>query len=238
MHVSLGEQLGEALGAAIIRGDYCSGNQLPTEHALCQRHKVSRGAVREAIKVLASKGLVESRRRQGTIVTPVREWNLLDPDILTWMRKVEYSHRLLHELVQVRQAIEPEACAIVAERHQRVDFSELVAAVAQMDRDDIDEPTLLAADTAFHVGILKATGNRFLQQFEHLISTTLCFGYDLIELYKLYQTERKINAAEHREILELMQAGRVTAARRANRAMIERITLALEQLMVSAPTRT
>lgn len=230
---SLGRKLGQQLGAAIIRGDYPCGERLPTEHELCDRQGLSRGAVREAIKVLASKGLVQSRRRQGTIVNRVHHWNLLDPDILDWMREVDYSHRLLHRLIQVRQAIEPEACAIVAERHQRVNFSAMSAAVEIMEEPLISEPALLAADTDFHLGILDATGNPFFQQFRPLVRTTLCFGYELIDLYHLFAPQRTVDAAEHRQLLGQMMDGNIVEARRASRAVMDKVRGALESLMDS-----
>ena len=229
--ISLGGQLGMKLGASIIRGEYGPGDRLPTEHELCQAHSVSRGAVREAIKVLASKGLVASQRRHGTVVRPVQHWNLMDPEILSWLQEVEYSHSLLHELIQVRIAIEPEACALVAGRRDLVDFKTMGQAVRAMEDNTIRETELLQADLDFHLAILDATGNRFFQQFRPLIRTTLRFGYELVDLYKLFDTDRKISSSEHREVLQLMLDGKISGSRSASRAMIERMQVVVVELM-------
>lgn len=71
---------------SILSGQFAEGTVLPNEAALSQQLAVSRTALREAIKGLASKGLVESRRKRGTLVLPRKYWNLLDPDLITWSR--------------------------------------------------------------------------------------------------------------------------------------------------------
>jgi DNA-binding FadR family transcriptional regulator len=184
---------------------------------------VSRGAVREAIKVLAAKGLVTSRPRQGTRVTSISEWNLLDKEILQWMQRVEYSHKLLFDLAQLRYAIEPEAAAIVARRREMVDFSAIAVALREMDRKDISPAELLANDNTFHLGILDATNNRFFIQLKPLIGTTLTFGMELIGLYDLFDSEREINNEDHQVLFDAMLDGQADKARELSQTMISKI---------------
>jgi DNA-binding transcriptional MocR family regulator len=71
-----------AIGRSIVNGDIRPGDQLPNAATV----RASRGVVREAVKVLAAKGLVVSRPRTGTRVRPPESWNLLDPDVLAWQQ--------------------------------------------------------------------------------------------------------------------------------------------------------
>jgi DNA-binding GntR family transcriptional regulator len=68
--MTLYQSLAGDLRAAIVRGDYLPGAQLPTEHELCDTHGVSRHTAREALRILSEEGLIERRRGAGTIVAP------------------------------------------------------------------------------------------------------------------------------------------------------------------------
>src|SRR4051812_47479682 len=80
----LHQKMARDLGMKIVSGQYRPGESLPGEIAASQQHHVSRNAYREAIRILAAKGLVESRQKAGTLVTERGRWNLLDPDVLDW----------------------------------------------------------------------------------------------------------------------------------------------------------
>jgi DNA-binding FadR family transcriptional regulator len=226
---NLGEEISARLGAAIIRGDYGVADQLPTEMQLSERLGVSRGAVREAIKVLAAKGLVTSRRRQGTRVTESTEWNLLDPEILNWMQTVEYSHQLLHELIEVRYAFEPEAARMVAARRELVDFAPMALALKGLEREELTDDERMPSDTAFHVGILSAAGNRFYRQMIPLLKTTLRFGHELINTFQAYGEQGRIVAHDHRELFEAMIDGRAEDAYQLSRTMVGTVLDAVNQ---------
>ena len=91
----------------------------PNEADLCQQLGVSRTIVREAIKVLADKGMVEVRRRLGTRATPRSAWNQLDADILGWRADLGPDAGFLRDLCEVRLAIEPTAAGFAAVRASR-----------------------------------------------------------------------------------------------------------------------
>jgi GntR family galactonate operon transcriptional repressor len=88
----------------------------PNETELCLQLGVSRTVVRESMKVLADKGLVETRPKAGTKARPRIDWNLLDPDILAWQAEQGPDIRLLLDLCEVRLAIEPTASGFAAVR--------------------------------------------------------------------------------------------------------------------------
>ena len=85
---------------------------LPGINELCDTLKVSRTAVREAISVLVSKGMVASKPGEGSSVLPLSSWMLLDPEVLCWLRESEMAISIIEHLVEVRLIIEPEAAAL------------------------------------------------------------------------------------------------------------------------------
>jgi len=224
------QRLLSQLGYAIVQGDYAEAGRLPTEQTLCQLFKVSRSAVREAISVLSSKGLVHSKRRQGTAVNHPDLWNLLDPDVLNWIRKLEYTHNLLNQLVQVRIAVEPEAAAIVADRRVYVDFTAMATNLAILENTKANKAALQEADINFHMSILESTGNRFYRQMKTLVTTSLNFGYEFLELYDTLAPNQGENAKNHRDLMEMMLDGNADEARKHSREMILKVKSVVERL--------
>ncbi len=80
------------LGTRIAGGDLAPGEPLPTEEELVGELGVGRSSLREAMKVLGGKGLVESRTRAGTRVRPREAWHLMDPDVLGWRYQTAPTH--------------------------------------------------------------------------------------------------------------------------------------------------
>jgi DNA-binding FadR family transcriptional regulator len=106
--------LWETLGRSIVGGAFENG--FPTEAELSRRHGLSRSVTREAVKMLAAKGLVSARPKIGTVVEPSDRWNLLDPDILRWLLERQFSLDLLRQFSELRLAIEPTAAALAGGR--------------------------------------------------------------------------------------------------------------------------
>jgi GntR family galactonate operon transcriptional repressor len=138
---------------------------LPDESALSERFGVSRTVVREAIKVLASKGLVETRPKVGTLVRPRRYWNLLDSDVLAWRYEAGPDEGFLEAITEVRGVFEPQAAALAAERATPDEVAGILGWCQRMDiaaADDGDD--YIDADMAFHTAILDACHNDLLAQ--------------------------------------------------------------------------
>ena len=104
---SLHGQVANEIAQRIMSGEFAPGTILPNEAEFSVRLKVSRTALREAIKVLAAKGLVESRPKIGTRIRPRDHWNMLDPDVLAWQFATDNVTRFADDLFEVRQIIEP-----------------------------------------------------------------------------------------------------------------------------------
>ena len=170
---SLSYQVTEELGRAIINGDYGPDDVLPRESDLCVSFGISRTAVREAVKMLSAKGLVSSKQRRGIRVMPAEDWNIFDPDLLTWSLEGTPSRRVVKEFFQLRVAVETEAAALAARSATSDDKAAIAAAVRRMrDAPEYSE-TSIAADVDFHVAILYATNNRFYIRLRDFIRAAL-----------------------------------------------------------------
>src|SRR3989442_3219555 len=93
----------ESIALRILRGDLRPGQTLPNADALSVEMQVSRTLIREAIKVLAAKGLLESRPKTGTRVRSRSDWSLLDPDVMAWTYQAKPDVQFLRNLTEVRR---------------------------------------------------------------------------------------------------------------------------------------
>lgn len=133
---------------------------------------VSLTAVREALKVLTAKGLVDARQKRGTFVRPRSDWNLLDADMIRWHFDDDVRPELLEELHEVRGIVEPAAARLAAVRAKDVHLEALDSALAAMSAA-ADDLAAAEADIAFHKALLAATGNELLTKMEVIMETGL-----------------------------------------------------------------
>ncbi|WP_404341804.1 FadR/GntR family transcriptional regulator [Pseudoalteromonas mariniglutinosa] len=173
-NLNLSQQVTNELGKAIIVGDYSTETGLPTEAKLCEVYGISRTAVREAVKMLAAKGLISSRPRQGIRVESAENWNLYDTSVLKWLLESSPSLYVLKEFLQVRLAIEPQAAALAARKADKAAIADIANALQKM-QIAAEEPdgVMHESDLAFHTAILFASGNRFFYQLRDFICTAL-----------------------------------------------------------------
>jgi len=150
------------LGIAILSGRHPPGTLFEGEIESAERLSVSRTAYREAVRILAAKGLIESRPKAGTRVTPRARWNLLDPDLLAWMFSGEPDPDFVRDLFELRGIIEPAAAEFAALRRTESQLAELAAALEQMRAHGLSTTIGRAADQRFHNAILAAAHNAAL----------------------------------------------------------------------------
>lgn len=161
------------LGCEIVSGRIEPGTALPQEMSLCEQMGVSRTVVREAIKSLAAKGMVESRPKRGTIVCSERNWNYLDPHVLEWQKEFDMTGKFLLHLAEFRQTIEPTAAALAAERATDDEICSITEACNEMTQNADDVESFLSADMRFHTEILHATGNSFFAPVANVVGAAL-----------------------------------------------------------------
>jgi GntR family galactonate operon transcriptional repressor len=169
----------EILGRRVVNDEYPQGQTIPTEEELAASLGVSRATVRDAIKVLSGKGLVQTARRYGTRVRPIEEWSLLDVDVTSW-HAPEHPRvaQMFAETTELRCIIEPAAAAAAAERATPRQVEILLEAANAMHPDEGDIQTLFAADCRFHSMILEATGNLIMRQMRPIILSVLRISYE------------------------------------------------------------
>lgn len=178
----LPEQVAASLGQQIVAGIIPPGAPLPNEAELIAAYAVSRPVLREAMKILSSKGLVDVRQKIGTRATDREQWSLLDGDVLAWHLAAGVgSHDLLQQLVEVREIIEPQACRLAAVRGSDPQFAGIARAFDDMwsaIRMD-DNEAFIDADLRFHGGIVEASNNLLLQQMNSTIASALRLSRDV-----------------------------------------------------------
>lgn len=215
----------EKLGHAIVTGVYGADNAFPIEAELCKQLGASRSVLREAVKMLTAKGLLSARPRQGTSIEPERHWNLLDPDVLRWLLERKFSLALLAEFTEVRLAIEPMAARLAARHSTPASLEKMRRAIERMKAAENGEDDPLASDVAFHVGVLHASGNRFYMQFEELIDTALRISIRLTNQFKGVPIG---NVAQHRKVLNAIQAGDEDRAQATMQAILREVMKLIE----------
>lgn len=217
----------EQLGGMIVRGDAPAGGSLPIEAELATQFNASRTIVREAIKMLTAKGLVGSRPRRGTYVEPQSNWNLLDPDVLRWTLQQSYSLSLVRDFLILRLGIEPIAAQEAARLAGQEDLEAIKSCLESMGEAGKNSDEVLAADIAFHVAILHASGNRFLFQFSTMIETALRFS---IRATNRSKGVTGPNIADHNAIYTAIAEGDEKGAYNASRALLDEAVELIDRL--------
>jgi DNA-binding FadR family transcriptional regulator len=166
LHVRVTDQL----GLAIVRGDFPPGTILPAEAQLCEILGISRTAMREAVRSLAAKGLIDARPKRGTQVRLIEDWNHLDPDILKWRVETTDTDTYLKKMFQLRQATEPAAAALAAVESTDEDRKQLSAIFQAMIDAGDDNARWVEADLLFHKQIYLSTHNEFFWPIGQLFS--------------------------------------------------------------------
>jgi DNA-binding FadR family transcriptional regulator len=173
---TLHQQILRHLGTSIIRGDVKAGEALPSEPELCVQLNVSRIALREALKVLAAKGLLEARPKIGTLVRSRSAWNLLDSDVLSWLQEVGPDDAFLRDLIDLRLVFEPAAARRAARHATDAEIGEMEAWYRRMRIAIHDSNTFIRADLEFHGMILAAAHNELLRQLGNTLGAALRAG--------------------------------------------------------------
>lgn len=216
------------IGREIVSGILKPGERLPREADIIERFQGSRTAIREAMRVLAAKGLVEARQRSGTRVRPVAEWNILDPDVMAWQDPDKISKDMLRQLIEMRVLIEPQAARFAAERASDADLAyiKLQYELMQKAEDERDSEAFYKADFAFHLAIFRSCGNRYIIALSGVIDSILKFSFRL-QMKKTEQVSAT-GARAHLSLYEKIQQRDASGAELAMQAIIARAKDELE----------
>jgi GntR family transcriptional regulator, galactonate operon transcriptional repressor len=222
----------EVLAQRILTGQLAEGATLDIT-ALQAEFAVSLTVLREALRVLAAKGMVDARPKRGTFVRPRADWSLLDGDVLRWQFAQRQTRpSLFEDLHELRAIVEPGAASLAAERATADDLAALDAALHDMAAAGSDPAAAVAADLAFHRALLAATHNELLLRMEILIETGLA------------ERDRMVHGAggprdpvpSHRAVVEAIRRHHPTQAARAMGKLLDQAIEDVAQLEKRAPS--
>ncbi|MGI3171052.1 FadR/GntR family transcriptional regulator [Pseudooceanicola sp. C21-150M6] len=219
------EMVTSTLARRILSGEFAPGARLPTEAELGQEMDVSRTALRESVRMLAGKGLIESRPRIGTVVLPSEQWNHLDSDILAWRESLPPDVAFIRALTEARQVIEPAAAEMAALRADGTDLGRMQEAYDRMcDSQALDLDATVGADEAFHLSILMASKNEIFANFGAVIGSALRMSFRITA-----QASENFSASldTHGAVLEAI---RMRQADKSRELMTELISVAAQDL--------
>jgi GntR family transcriptional repressor for pyruvate dehydrogenase complex len=150
------EQIVQQIEDSILKGDLKAGAQLPAERVLAHQFGVSRTAVREAMKTLREKGLVEAYAGRGTFVTNGTARSMRQT--LDRVMRGGPSEGAV-QLVEVREILEPEIAALAAQRSDEDARSAMRESIAAMDAARLDAEAFIEGDLDFHLALAEAAAN-------------------------------------------------------------------------------
>jgi len=215
----------ETIGRWILGGTYKPLELLPREDDLAAELRVSRTSIREAVKVLSAKGLLEARRRVGVRVRDRGDWNLLDPQVLSWHPDVGGDQVLITSLIEARRIIEPEAAALAAMRATALDLVAIEQAYLGMERNlRVDLAACCEADLKFHVSLVAASHNVVLKGLTGTIEAALRATFAITNRLITAQSR---SLAAHKQVFECV---RLRDSEGARKAAIELLDIAATDL--------
>lgn len=204
-------QVAGELGRRIVGRLYAPDSNLPAEATLLEEFGVSRSVLRDAIKSLESKGMLEARQRRGTCVTSRPLWNMLDAEVLGWVAQSGADPEFLIRLTELRMIVEPGACALAAKNVDKDAMQRIEAAYTRMVANVDDQAGWVAADRDFHLALLMATKNEYLASIGTAISAALTVS--LLKTNPAQHSNRASLPAHERIVLALRERNGVAAAR-------------------------
>jgi DNA-binding FadR family transcriptional regulator len=206
------------LGILIVSGKYRPGDLLGGEIISSERLSVSRTAYREAVRILAAKGLVDARPKVGTRVMPQSMWHLLDPDVLDWTFDSEPDLVLLNSLFELRNVVESAAAGMAAQRRSSEHLQVMRSALEDMAMHTLATEKGRLADLEFHTALLRATGNPFIISMANGVRAAI----RTTTIYKQRkQPLRRDPLPDHWRVFEAIAAKKPAEAQEAMTALIQ-----------------
>jgi len=209
------------LGLSIVSGRQQQGSLLPGDSELIERYGVSRTVLREALKTLSAKGLVQAKARIGTRVRERADWNFFDPDVLIWHARNGFTPEFLSHLGEMRLALESEAASLAAIRRTPAQLEAIWGHVYRMSVPEIAPQEFVRADLGLHLAIAEAAGNPFFLSISTLIEVALVAMLTVSS--PVENAERLAQSVkQHRAIAEAIEARDPDTARAAMRAVVQK----------------
>ncbi|MDW5501605.1 FadR/GntR family transcriptional regulator [Pseudomonas lundensis] len=216
------------IGQQIVGGKYLPGSPLPAEAELCEEFETSRNIIREVLRALMAKRLVEVKRYRGAFVTLRNQWNYLDTDVLNWVLAQDYDPRLIASMSEVRNLVEPTIARWAAERATSSELAVIEAALNDMMLHHQERERFNEADIRYHEAVLAAVHNPVLQQLSVAISSLQRAVFE--RTYMSDEDNMPRTLREHQELYDAIRHQDADAAEQAALAMIASSTKRLKDI--------
>lgn len=199
--LTLSQKIERRMEAAIREKKLPVGSRLPTERELCESFGVSRTALREALRRLSARGLIEITKGSGMTVTGLKIDDAIEN--LNLYYDMQFDHNLIAQIIEVRRLFEPEIASLAAKQRTQNDLSDIqenIEAFKKCDPDNIQMEADL--DNKFHLLIAKATHNPIVQISMEPIYSLLPRMRNLI--YANVEGEKDITLEYHLKIFDVI----------------------------------
>lgn len=224
-HGSLSERMASEIAATINRGELMLGEAIPSERILAEQFGVSRTVVREAVRTLVAKGLLDVRPGAGTVVT-----NPSLPDVassITLLLSTSATKLRFEKVNEVRNILEVEIAGLAAERRDEADLAALSTAAEALKDPDLTRERFVEVDVTFHLSLARATHNELLE----LLSDSVAHVMARVRTAS-YEIPGTVSAARHHHgrILAAVRRGDGAASRLAMARHLKSASKTLSQL--------
>ncbi|MGV8988511.1 MAG: FadR/GntR family transcriptional regulator [Cypionkella sp.] len=213
-------QLVHELGRRIVGGEFPPGSTMPNEPELVGQYNYSRTVIREAMKCLAGKGLIEIRTRTGTKVREKSAWHHLDTDVMVWHYETGPTTEIMRSIKDLRRVLEPEATARAAARGTAEDLARIAAAYDEMVATVGDVNRNSDADLKFHTAIFAATQNLIYAQLIDLIAVAIYANRAISNPADVAEGQ-KASLPYHKAVVDAVLARDPDAAMRASHRLLD-----------------
>lgn len=221
---SLSEKVADEISAYIVDNNLEEGDQLPNEQVLSSSLNVGRSTIREAVKILVSRNVVEIKRGRGTYVTDMPGVNS-DPLGLTFMKD---RRKLVFDLLETRYIIEPPLAALAAERATKEEIMQMESLVKDIEILIQRQKNYAQKDVAFHALIVKSSKNRVMSALIPILNKSIWLFLEITKDNLLQET-----IETHRMILDAIKNGDGAAASEASKQHLRYNQVVLESKILN-----
>jgi DNA-binding FadR family transcriptional regulator len=209
---SLVSKVMDGLVTGIVEEKY--GAVLPPQDVLSKEFDVSRTVMREALSMLLARHMLDVRPKIGTRIRPMRDWRMIDEDVVNWRFRAKPDPAFLRDVIEFRMLIEPRASSQAARRGNAADIASIREAFENFRATNPGEPGFQAADELLHTRIVAASGNQFFQQMAAIVRGALAASNPIVAENRQSWEEvirkhaRVVDAIERRDADEAEAASR------------------------------
>ncbi|WP_169194771.1 FadR/GntR family transcriptional regulator [Devosia sp. MC1541] len=164
------------IGLSIVTGAFPVGSTLSSDQVMMETYGVSRTVLREALKTLEAKGLVEARPKVGTRVSPISRWNFFDPQVLSWHYYAKPDARFYESLFDVRRSLGTRSASLAAQRRTADNVRVMKYWLHQIELNQTNPEGHGLACLEIHRAIAEASGNSLLRSVTGVVELTIALA--------------------------------------------------------------